>query len=77
MIYIFAGNFQECRQYARHKRIPYQSYRYIDRLEQMMGVEYVTVLLIGTWRERDSKLGLNIREHIIARRSWYIEDRDF
>jgi hypothetical protein len=51
-VLICAGDQRQAETLARALRIPKSECSYVDRIEKMLGYRGVTMLMLGTWRER-------------------------
>jgi hypothetical protein len=54
MIYIVAGNFQQCQYYARNKGLKPSEYRYVVGPESLRGVKDINIIFVGTYCRRSN-----------------------
>lgn len=49
MIYVIAGSKRQAEQWARHRRLTPQAWRYVSTAEHLLGVRDAEVVLTGTY----------------------------
>jgi hypothetical protein len=55
-MYIIAGNFSQAAWFAKECKVPPSAIRYIDNIYKLMGLENITIHLVGTYLEAPDAL---------------------
>lgn len=63
---IFAGRFEQARNYARDKNLHPSEWVYLDRIERLRGSRNVKIVTCGTWFDRKDRYEIEDEvEHLV------------